>query len=131
MNLYWDSSALVACASELPLRDRLKGSNSWTRPHALAEVFSTLTGGRLGFRVDPDDASSLIAGLAEDLKFVELTSKDTLDALAMARGRGIRGGRVHDFLHAIAARKAECTHVLTLNVADFVGVDPILVIESP
>jgi hypothetical protein len=73
----------------------------------------------------------LIASLAASLRFVELTAEETLGALASAKSRGIRGGRVHDFLHAVAARKADCTSLITFNISDFIGVDPKLTIESP
>ena len=131
MSSYWDSSVLVACAGEPELRLKLETTRPWCRPHALAETFSTLTGGRLGFRVDPDQAAGLIASLAASLRFVELTAEETLGALASAKSRGIRGGRVHDFLHAVAARKADCTSLITFNISDFIGVDPKLTIESP
>lgn len=97
----------------------------------LAEIFSTLTGSRLGFRIDPASASELIAGIAASLRFVELTTDETLLALATAKSRGVRGRRIHDFLHAQAARKAGCSRLVTLNHSDFQGLDPELVIESP
>jgi predicted nucleic acid-binding protein len=116
---------------EPELRLQLETTRPWCRPHALAETFSTLTGGRLGFRMDPDDAAKLIAGFADHLRFVELAAEETLAALASAKSLGIRGGRVHDFLHAVAARKAGCTTLLTLNIADFLEIDSNLSTESP
>ncbi|WP_265594650.1 hypothetical protein [Haloferula sp. BvORR071] len=85
----------------------------------------------MGFRVDPDQASAILAKLSAHLRFVELTSDETLAALATAKSLGIRGGRIHDFLHVVAARKAGCTVLVTLNLADFAGIDPQLIIESP
>lgn len=131
MNAYWDSSAIVSGALEPAVRHALNSTRPWCRPHALAEVFSTLTGSRLGFRIDPASASELIAGIAANLRFVELTTDETLLALAAAQSRGVRGGRIHDFLHAQAARKAGCSRLVTLNLSDFQGLDPDLVIESP
>ncbi len=131
MNAYWDSSAIVSGALEPAVRHALNSTRPWCRPHALAEVFSTLTGSRLGFRVDPASASELIAGIAANLRFVELTTDETLLALAAAKSRGVRGGRIHDFLHAKAARKAGCSRLVTLNLSDFRGLDPDLAIESP
>lgn len=131
MSAYWDSSAIVSAALEPAVRHALNSTRPWCRPHGLAEVFSTLTGSRLGFRIDPASASVLIAGIAANLRFVELTTDETLLALAAAQSRGVRGGRFHGFLHAKAARKAGCSHLVTLNLSDFQGLDSDLVIESP
>ena len=131
MSAYWDSSAIVSGALEPAVRRALNATRPWCRPHALSEVFSTLTGSRLGFRIDPASASELIAGIAANLRFVELTTDETLLAFAAAQSRGVRGGRIHDLLHSKAARKAGCTHLVTLNLSDFQGLDPELVIESP
>jgi hypothetical protein len=131
MNVYWDSSALVLGAEDPVVRARLRTGQPWTRPHALAETFATLTGGRLGYRVDPETASILVAKLASRLRFIELSAEDTLEALAVAKARGVRGGRTHDWLHAVAARKAGCQQFLTLNLSDFEGFDPELIVESP
>jgi len=87
--------------------------------------------GRLGYRVDPGMASTLVAKLAAQLHFIELSAEETLAALAMAKARGVRGGRTHDWLHAVAARKAGCPRLLTLNLSDFEGLDPELTLESP
>lgn len=131
MNAYWDSSAIVTGALEPAVRHQLISTRPWCRPHALAEVFSTLTGSRLGFRIDPGNASELIAGIAAQLRFVELSAEETLAALVAAKAQGVRGGRIHDFLHARAARKAGCSRLVTLNISDFQGLDPELAIEPP
>jgi len=131
MNPYWDSSVIIEATLNPGLLGPIQSLRPWCRPHVLAESFSTLTGGRLGFRVDPDQASAILSKLAVHLRFVELTGEETLAALAMAKGLGIRGGRIHDFLHVAAARKAGCTTLVTLNLADFTGIDPQLTIESP
>jgi hypothetical protein len=57
------------------------------------------------------------------MSFVELDTKETLAALEAAEKRGVRGGRVHDWLHAWAARKAEVVELLTDNFADFAGLE--------
>lgn len=89
----------------------------------LAETFSTLTGGRLGFRYLPDDAASLIREISSGMHFVELDPAETLKALEAAQKRGVRGGRVYDWLHACAAQKAKVTELLTDNLADFAGLE--------
>jgi predicted nucleic acid-binding protein len=50
---------------------------------------------------------------------VELDEKETLDALATSRKHGVRGGQIHDYLHAIAARKAGASTIYTFNTDDF------------
>ena len=121
MKVYWDSSALLAATMDMAVRQRLQGPNQFSRKHALAEVFSTLTGSRLGFRVDPADAAEIVKELADTLTFVELSVAERVDALRTAREFGVRGGRVHDFLHAVAAMKAGCELLRTLNTGDFEG----------
>lgn len=121
MRVYWDSSALVVATMDPNVRHRLLEPDQFTRPHALAEVFSTLTGSRLGFRVDTTDAAAVVAQLGDTLQFVELEVPEIVSALNSARDLGVRGGRVHDFLHAVAAGKAGCKVLRTLNTADFQG----------
>lgn len=121
MRVYWDSSALVVAVLDGGVRKRLSGDDSWARVHVLAEVFSTLTGGRLGFRVDAADAAAVIDEMRGSLKFVELSDDDVMAALRDARRLGVRGGRVHDYLHAMAAKAAGCGALRTLNTGDFVG----------
>src|ERR1700720_888399 len=115
MKTYWDSSALVAASANLTLRTRLHTEGGVTRTHALAETFSALTGGNLALRVDADAAARIVGSLAQDLHFVDLTSKEVLEALKQARKRGVRGGRVHDFLHAVAAEKTKTGRLLTAD----------------
>lgn len=88
--------------------------------HALAEVFSALTGGRLGRRLTPAVATGLINGSV--LPYVTaqaLTAKDMLTALQDCEKRGARGDAVYDWLHLAAARKAGAEVFFTLNLRDF------------
>jgi predicted nucleic acid-binding protein len=119
MKAYWDSGALVEAASDLLLRRRLRHERGFARTHALAETFSALTGGRLAIRLDADSACELVAGLAADLDFVDLDAEEVLSALKQAQKRGVRGGRVHDYLHARAAEKAGAEELLTTDQYDF------------
>lgn len=121
MKRYWDASALVDALHDSRVEQRTREPDQWTRPHALAEVFSTLTGGRLGFRYGPGDAAALVREISAPLRFVELDGGETLQALAAAEQRGVRGGRVHDWLHARAANKAGVAELLTDNQTDFDG----------
>jgi len=119
MNVYWDSSAVVEACNNPTLRARLHREHGVTRTHTLAEVFSTLTGGNLAFRLDADEAARTVAGLAADLEFLDLNAVDVLKALKEARKKGVRGGRIHDYLHAVAAQKSGAKKLLTLDKNDF------------
>jgi predicted nucleic acid-binding protein len=119
MRDYWDSSALVAATADLALRNRLRSDGGITRTHSLAEMFSALTAGNLGVRLDADGAARVVDNLARDLDFIDLSAAEVLSALKQARKRGVRGGRVHDFLHAVAADKSGAAHLLTLDRNDF------------
>lgn len=96
MKAYWDSSAVIEACQSPVLRARLHRERGLTRTHTLAEVFSTLTGGNLAFRLDADAAAKTVASLAADFDFYDLTAAEILIALKEARKRGVRGGRVHD-----------------------------------
>ena len=128
---YWDSSALIEALQCLGVRKALRHSGGFTRPHVLAEVFSTLTGGRLGFRCPANEAYKITSELAADLKSVELDSKETLAALASAQKHGVRGGQTHDFLHAVAAQKVGADILYTLNSGDFQSLRLSISIQPP
>jgi predicted nucleic acid-binding protein len=119
MRSYWDSSALIEACQSLVLRARLHREGGLTRTHTLAEAFSTLTGGNLKFRLGADEAAQIIASLARELVFHDLSAADVLTALQAARKKGVRGGRVHDYLHALAAEKSGAKRLLTLDKNDF------------
>ncbi len=128
---YWDSSALIEAIQNLEVRKALRRGGGFTRPHTFAEIFSTLTGGRLGFRCPSRDASKINRELASDLKTVELDRDETLTALAAAQKHGVRGGQTHDFLHAVAAEKAGAGALYTLNRSDFQSLRLAIRIEPP
>jgi hypothetical protein len=123
MKRYWDTSALVNALHDLKLEAKVLELDQWTRPHTLSEAFSTLTGGRLGFKYVPADAAALLNNITGGMHFVELDKKDTLAALALAQKYGIRGGRVHDWMHARAAAKAGAAVLVTDNCSDFLGLE--------
>jgi predicted nucleic acid-binding protein len=88
--------------------------------HALAEVFSALTGGRLGRRLTPAVAAGLIQDSVLPYVAVQaLSGKDLVTALQDCGKRGARGGAVYDWLHLAAARKARADVFFTLNLRDF------------
>jgi hypothetical protein len=65
-----------------------------------------------------------------DLEFIELSTDDILQAARDAQSLGVRGGRIHDLLHAKAALKSGATTLLTLDKNDFNGLVPGLSIEQ-
>jgi hypothetical protein len=131
MKRYWDASALVDALHDPRVEQQALEPDQWTRAHALAETFSTLTGGRLGFQYLPDDAAALIREITAGMNFVELDAAETLTALDAAQKRGVRGGRVHDWLHARAAQKAKVAELLTDNFADFAGLEDGFSVSPP
>ena len=68
MSAYWDSSALVKASLDEGIRLALAKEGGFTRMHSFTEVFSTLTGGRLGFRSQAEDAAKICREIADDLE---------------------------------------------------------------
>jgi hypothetical protein len=130
MKPYWDSSALLETLSDRTLEERLVRDGGFTRTHALSEMFSALTGGNLGIRQRANDAAKTVRAIAGKLEFLNLTEQEVLEALDNAQSRGVRGGRVHDYLHALAADKAKADALLTADVNDFQGLVPGLSVEQ-
>jgi predicted nucleic acid-binding protein len=129
MKPYWDSSALIESISDRNLEGRLAADGGYTRTHTLAEMFSALTG-KLHIRLEAKEAAKTIRAMAGRLELINLTEGEILDALDKAQGRGVRGGRVHDYLHALAAAKAGATVLLTTDRNDFEKLVPGLSVEQ-
>ena len=88
--------------------------------HALSEIFATLTGGRLAFRLSAKDAAAILRQqVAPRLSIITLDESDLLRAYEESTNRGIRGGAIYDYLHLTAARKAGASRLYTLNTTDF------------
>lgn len=124
MKTYWDSSALIDAVLNKPSA-RMQFDDQpqkFTRCHTLAESFSHLTGGRLGRRIPAEDAADVLRKFSKEMTIISLDNEETLDALRQAKKRGVRGGAVHDFLHAYAAELHGCKKIFTGNVSDFVAV---------
>lgn len=127
MNSALDSSVMVAamCAGDpdhAACRKLLLSGNHSILAHAFTETFSTLTGGRLGFRVPASDAAMLLRNqVAPQFRCVHLDTKDLLNAFEQAEARGVRGGAIYDYLHLFAARKAAAKKFFTLNLSDFLS----------
>ncbi|MEO6080174.1 MAG: PIN domain-containing protein [Steroidobacteraceae bacterium] len=127
MIIYLDSTVLVAAVVEdEPCHDacllllRRKNIATWT--HTLAEVFSTLTGGRLGTRVSPTVANQLISAMVRRLRLIELSASDVMLAIHQADAAGVQGGALYDYLHVIAARKVDATELHSINARHFEAV---------
>jgi predicted nucleic acid-binding protein len=125
MTQYLDSSALLC--SVLPddpdfaaCDTLLAQEGNWTSSHALNEVFATLTGGRLGVRIDADVAAAMIReSIVPCVRFIEISVEDVVTAQGNARQQGVRGGAIYDYMHLVAARKAGVERLITLNLNDF------------
>jgi predicted nucleic acid-binding protein len=130
MKAYWDASALVETVRDPALRRRLKEQGGLTRTHSLAEVFSAVTGGNINLRVGADQAAEMVSKLADDLSFFDLVPADVIAALKRARAKGVRGGRVHDYLHAVAAEKSGAKQLLTLDRNDFADLTDTVTVEQ-
>jgi predicted nucleic acid-binding protein len=90
--------------------------------HTFTETFSTLTGGRLGFRVPASDATKILRDqIAPKLVAAYLDTDDLFQAYDEAEDRGIRGGAIHDYLHLFSARKSGAKRFYTLNITDFLA----------
>jgi predicted nucleic acid-binding protein len=129
MKPYWDSSALVQTTSDLELETRLHQEGGYTRSHTLTEVFSALTG-KMHIRLEARAAAKAVRAMAARLQFVNLSEEEILDALDKAQARGIRGGRVHDYVHALAAAKAKAGALLTADRNDFENLVPGVTVEQ-
>ena len=125
MNALLDSSVLIAALA--PDEDRhteclallMQGGNV-AYAHAMLETFSTLTGGRLGVKVDADFAARLLSEtVMPRVRVIELSMEETLAALHTAKRQGVRGGGIYDYMHLIAARKAKTDAIFTINLGDF------------
>ena len=125
MSALLDSSVLIAALA--PDEARHAESLTLLRPgsnvvyaHAILETFSTLTGGRLGIKVDADLAAQLLKEtILPRVHVVELGIAELMTALKQARRHGVRGGAVYDFMHLVAARKAGADILYTINFSDF------------
>ncbi|HEY1172482.1 MAG TPA: hypothetical protein VGH19_14025 [Verrucomicrobiae bacterium] len=127
MKIYWDSSALLLYWLEGRERE-IKGV---TRVHSLVEVFGTITGrgipqqGGTFLKLEADLAARVLADIAGRLEYVELDTATVLKALKEAKKRAVRGGRIHDYMHALAAEKAGAEEIWTTDANDFTGLSSI------
>ncbi len=131
MRRYWDSSALLHAFWDARIEHLANELDQWTRSHTLTEMFSTLTGGRLGGQFHPADAAAIVKELTATMNFVDLDAKEVQAALELAERHGVRGGNIHDWIHARAARKARVEVLLTNNFTDFQNLADGLTVQAP
>ena len=127
----WDTSALIVALHDETIRDRLAKGEHVTRSHSLSALFSVLTGGRFRVKYSPNNAAALAADIARQLTFVDLSAEEILRGLHGASRTQVSGGRVHDWMHALAAEKAVASTFLTLNGDDFSGLERGFTVEAP
>lgn len=120
MKTYFDSSVLVQAALEgAPGQAAALAAvraGGWSRLHALAEAFATLTG---KLAVPAEVASASLRSFTGRVRWHHLTEAEVWQALEQAQAAGVRGAGVHDWLHITAARAAGCTRWATLNGRHF------------
>lgn len=92
MKRYWDTSALVDALHDFRIEALALEPEQWTRPHSLAEAFSTLTGGRLGFRYLPSDAAALLRELTAGFSFMDWTRRKPCPLCKKPRHAGCAEG---------------------------------------
>ena len=125
MSALLDSSVLIAAlvpdeATHVESLALLTQGGNAVYAHAILETFSTLTGGRLGVKVDADLAAKLLhEPILPRVHVVELGIAEVMTALEQARRHGVRGGAVYDFMHLVAARKVGADILYTVNFSDF------------
>jgi predicted nucleic acid-binding protein len=126
VKIYFDTSALIAAMIEeeghhqAALKALSDCEQGFTASHTLAEVFSTLTGGRLEVQLSPKEAGQIVeANVIQRLQILNLTVDDYKLAMQNSESVGARGGAVYDMLHLQAARRGKANRILTINVRHF------------
>lgn len=74
----------------------------------------------MAIRVDASvTARMLRESIWPHVTIVALTADEVLDSIDTARRHGVRGGAIYDYMHLVAARKANTATLHTLNLEDF------------
>jgi predicted nucleic acid-binding protein len=120
-----DSSVLVAAiveseADHLTSLALVRNGGLVVNTHALAETFSSLTGGELRFRLAPSTAVAAIErAVVPAVVAYSLNFEECLAATREAHARGVRGGAIYDYLHLVSARLQKSPRLYTLNLRHF------------
>lgn len=141
MKVYWDASAVINAMISPKVEVRLQSDEHYTRPHAFAEFFATMTGRGITlpdananptrFKMSAQDASAWLRTFARRVNLVDLDLPELLDGLDRAQELGVQGAGVYDYGHVLAAEKAKADVILTRNVADFTPLAGTTKVEWP
>lgn len=127
MTAFIDTSVLVAAIVESqdhhhPCRLLVAQGQACMYSHGISETFSTLTGGKKGFRLNASTASQFLEDhFIPRLTISTLSPPEMLQAMRESEIRGVRGGAIFDYLHLVAARKAGAERLYTLNISNFLA----------
>jgi len=128
LKVYWDTSAAINALVSKVVWDRLSENENFSRVHLACEFFAIMTG--RGIQVDREgtrlvmsakEAAMWLREFSKKVKVVEIDMPEMLDALDSASEKGVQGGRVYDYTHAMAAKKCGAEIILTRNAKDFEG----------
>lgn len=131
MRSYWDTLAALNALISPKVWARLDTGEHFARLHLFSEFFATVTGRGIPAKdsvgetvrlvITPQDAAMWLKGFRAKVKLIELDDVEILQALARAHTHSAQGGRVYDYVHALAAEKAQADVLLTRNTQDFAG----------
>jgi hypothetical protein len=131
LSTYWDTSAAINAFVSPKVSARLDSGEHYIRPHLLSEFFATMTGRGIPVKdaqgnpakllLPPNDAAIWLRKFCARVKVVESSVEEILNALDGAQKKSVQGGKVYDFLHAMAADKIDGETLLTRNAKDFLG----------
>src|SRR4051812_13703031 len=103
MSSYLDSTVLIAAtlieeAHHIEAQAAITHSNPGiTAAHSLAEVFSTLTGGRTKPQFTPTQAVATIErNILPKVRVIPISVADYMRALTASQAVGVRGGAIYD-----------------------------------
>jgi predicted nucleic acid-binding protein len=126
VRVYFDTSALVAALVQqerdhaASLREFRTSTPKLTSTHGLAELFATLTSGRLPVQFTPAQAEqSIQPNILGAFEIVPILLDSYLRVIAECGRVGARGGGFFDVLHLQAARIGRADEIITLNETHF------------
>jgi hypothetical protein len=141
LRTYWDTSAAINAFVSAKVSARLDSGEHYIRVHLLSEFFATMTGRGVPVKdadgnparliLSPSDAATWLRKFCARVKVVELDLQETLNALDQAQRKNVQGGKVYDFMHAVAADKNDTAKLLTRNAKDFAGLTEKATAEWP
>ena len=129
-SVFFDTSALVPVVTEQLsnhsvaharfVSERDAGHILCCSTHTLAECYATLTALPLPRRISGPEAARLIdVNFAKQLRVIDLTTSDYLQAIQLCADQGKTSGQIYDALHLSAALKENCHRIITFNLSHF------------